>query len=331
MTQAPPPGGTGGGTPPPAKSTSFTRDEWAQAFAPGASRRVLDWVIGWTLHEYGGAEAINATCSYNLLNTHGGGSSKCYADAGKVTAFSSVAEGAQANRAVLRENHPGYSVIEQAISAGDISTLTSFKVSQGLTTWVGAPTYAYLTPAFEVEGRGARNSTLQAKPPGGSPSTSPGGTNWPDGSCRFCLNGIPGACGTDQTCVGMNADGSVYALNGITQLAGTCVPNAYRDAHFASDGKHNDGADSPATCEKVKAGDQSAGGGSIYNTGGNTLGLPNWIANPDWNRVAKFILGLVAVGFGLIILVGILTGKADTAISSSGVTRGVSKVVAAVS
>lgn len=286
------------------KNTDFTRDEWAAAFAPEANRRVRDWIIGWTLHEYGGFEATNATCAFNLLNTHLGNGPKCYADAGKVSAYASLQEGAQANRSVLKENLPGYQTLDRAISSNNIDGLNSGIADQALRTWVGTPVnYGTLglSRTFEVEGRGARNQVLAAKPAsggGGGTDTTPigplsSGCKSPDdGSCRSCRGGTPGQCPTDEQCVIFNSDGSTIPAPFSAIPNGVCVTNAYASQH------------TPASVSNPL--------GSIFN-----ISIAGW----DAVRIAKWIAGLALMGFGLLLLFVIVTGKLEKNPLVKGATR----------
>jgi hypothetical protein len=54
--------------------------------------------------------------------------------------------------------------------------------------------------------------------------------------------------------------------------------------------------------------------------------LPDWLTHPDWPRVAKFVLGLIALGFGLLLIFSIISGKVESNPAVQTATKAVALV-----
>jgi len=119
---------------------AFTRQQWAIDFLkalgnPNPSQAVIDWVVGWTVHE----TATGGGARYNLLNTTERTSDSSFfnilSPGFGVQNYATYVEGVEENAHVLGEGFAGYNALKNALITNNISALQSSAVSQGLATW----------------------------------------------------------------------------------------------------------------------------------------------------------------------------------------------------
>lgn len=246
---------------------AYTRQQWAQAFlsAIGAPVTTLNtnWVIAWTQYE----TSCCGGCSYNLLNTTEtntpGALGRCGTNTAGVQNYDSFANGVGANAKVLQNGL--YGNILAALRSSDSSALCNpgSAIQQQLQTW-GTGNAAAIAAA-------ACSGNVQSDQSfSGTATTVTGSANI--GSQQPCQGGIAGIgnCPSGEQCVQLNKDGSVIPCLGFGCV---CVSNAYASGHTPS------GINNPS----------------------NPLGLPNWLINPDWNRVLKVVGGVLMIAAGLLI------------------------------
>jgi hypothetical protein len=187
---------------------SFSRQQWAKDFLkslgnPSPTPAIVDWVVGWTVHE----TATGGGATYNLLNTTQRASGSWSFNSVGVQNYPNYAEGVQENAIVLGQNFPGYSALKQALVNNDISALNqpAASIKQGLKTWCGGCGYGVGFESLGITHLGdtfnyGNSSSVPAGSSGGTaPQTSTGGgvTTAPvgRGPCPSNIANIPLAGG----------------------------------------------------------------------------------------------------------------------------------------
>ena len=164
---------------------SYTRQDWARAFLAALgnhapTQAIVDWVVGWSVHETG----TGGGATYNLLNTTQRAAGSTQFNGVGVQNFTSFAQGTQTNATVLGQNFAGYSSLKQALLNNDIGSLggPSAGVQAGLKTWCGGCGYGV---GFQALGAAHRNDQFPGSTSGvslppvstGSGTIQPSATN----------------------------------------------------------------------------------------------------------------------------------------------------------